>query len=96
MYYCEICGYETESKSKLQKHHIIPKELNGTNDKWNLVYLCPSCHTNVYIPDSKFGNHSMKTSNSIIILSKKLSNYGMTINYIDKDGIEMFKDLKNI
>ena len=96
MHFCEICNYQSENISKLHKHHIIPKELNGSNDLWNLVLLCPSCHTNVFIPKCKYGNHSIKTSKSFIIESKMLSTDGMVLKYIDNNGVELFTKLKNI
>ncbi len=29
---------------RLHAHHIIPREIGGTDDPWNLIGLCPSCH----------------------------------------------------
>lgn len=37
---CHICG----TTEKLNVHHIIPIMSGGTNDKWNLMTLCVSCH----------------------------------------------------
>lgn len=42
---CEICGKTKEDVGRaLDVHHIIPIRSGGTNGKWNLMTLCPSCH----------------------------------------------------
>ena len=38
---CEIC----ESTSDLCLHHIVPIMDGGTNEEWNLMTLCRTCHT---------------------------------------------------
>lgn len=43
---CEKCG-ETPSARKLDVHHIIPVATGGTNESWNLMALCSSCHKTV-------------------------------------------------
>lgn len=40
---CEQCGAEPEPKG-LHAHHIVPVVAGGTNDDWNLLALCRSCH----------------------------------------------------
>ncbi len=67
MFYCELCNYTTEIRSKINEHHINPKENNVSNDNYNLVYLCPNCHNKIYIPESTKGIHSIKSNDSIII-----------------------------
>lgn len=37
---CENCGVEGNT----HLHHIIPIMDGGTNEPWNLMTLCPSCH----------------------------------------------------
>ena len=44
--------------------HIKPKAIGGTNDKWNLQYLCQFCHAEKTITDNK-------ESNNIKVLIKK-------------------------
>lgn len=39
---CYICGFS--GQHLLEKHHIVPRRLGGTNDDVNLVHLCPTCH----------------------------------------------------
>jgi hypothetical protein len=38
---CQICG---EDVDRLEVHHIIPVVGGGTNEDYNLLPLCPSCH----------------------------------------------------
>ena len=41
--YCQKCG----SVSHLQAHHLLPRKLYPQLllEEWNLVVLCPRCHT---------------------------------------------------
>lgn len=41
---CYKCGV---SEVKLDVHHIIPLSAGGTNEEWNLMTLCESCHKTV-------------------------------------------------
>jgi len=41
---CQMCG---ASECKLDSHHIVPIMAGGTNEFWNLITLCESCHTAV-------------------------------------------------
>lgn len=38
---CTLCG---EMADRLEVHHIIPVVAGGTNEDYNLMALCPSCH----------------------------------------------------
>ena len=88
-YYCEFpnCSYKTNTKSHINTHHIVPKELNGTNDKWNKILLCPSHHSMIFVPESTNGNHTVKGEDSIILHGWKMSTDGKLLEYTDKDGI---------
>ena len=37
---CSTCG----STDNIELHHIIPIAAGGTNDYYNLIYLCHNCH----------------------------------------------------
>lgn len=39
---CKKCG---ESGGQLHLHHIVPVLAGGTNEPWNFMTLCGSCHT---------------------------------------------------
>jgi len=82
-YKCQFpdCNYETNIKSQINFHHIIPKELNGCDKSFNIISLCPNHHTKIFIPESKHGNHTMKGSDSIIII--RWLNNKTILQYID-------------
>lgn len=43
---CENCG---EKKPEcLSLHHLIPKQLGGKNEMWNIAILCYNCHHAVH------------------------------------------------
>lgn len=43
---CETCGRSAEEieHRDLDVHHVVPILCGGTNDAWNRLALCPSCH----------------------------------------------------
>lgn len=41
---CQMCG---ATDCKLDSHHIVPIMAGGTNEFWNLITLCESCHREV-------------------------------------------------
>ena len=48
---CWRCGY----KSRLERCHIIPKSLGGSDEAYNLIVLCKKCHKEApNINDSNF------------------------------------------
>lgn len=94
MFYCECCNYKTKNRSKIQSHHIIPVELNGSNSKSNRVYLCPTCHSKVYIKEARSGQHSIKGLEYLVIDGWKLSTLGKVLIYF-KNEIEIIQKSKN-
>lgn len=40
---CSCCGFYIEGVS-LDIHHILPRQLGGSDDMSNLTYICPNCH----------------------------------------------------
>jgi len=45
---CEFCGREESSlDTKMHVHHIVPLKYGGGNGEYNLMALCPQCHTKV-------------------------------------------------
>lgn len=95
MYYCELCNYITESRSKINYHHIVPSELGGIDDDKNRVYICPNCHNLVYVKESKHGIHSIKCKNSVVIKGWMLSSGGIVLNFINSKSEEIFQNKKN-
>lgn len=41
---CGCCG-DTE---KLELHHIVPIEIGGSDEYYNLIYLCHECHVKIH------------------------------------------------
>lgn len=44
---CGICQ-EPYSADLLERHHKVPRHLNGSDDPSNLIDICPVCHTSVH------------------------------------------------
>jgi len=85
IYRCKFpnCGYTTNNRSQIHEHHIVPKELNGSDSKSNMLFVCPNCHSKIYCPECSSGIHSILNENSIIIKHKLLSTGGQVLEYID-------------
>lgn len=92
MFKCEFpnCDYITESRSSIHLHHIIPKTMNGINGRSNRIYLCPNCHSKIYVPGCEKGIHSIKHKDSIIIEGWKQSTSGRILQYINSNGSQEF------
>lgn len=41
---CQVCKMLT---TRIEKHHIYPRELGGTDDPENILLLCRECHNKV-------------------------------------------------
>jgi 5-methylcytosine-specific restriction endonuclease McrA len=39
---CESCGKSGTRMAGI--HHLLPRSLGGTNERTNLIVLCPTCH----------------------------------------------------
>ena len=84
IYECKFpnCNYKTNNRTQIHNHHIIPKEIGGSDNKSNRIYLCPNCHNKIYIPNCTSGIHSFNYDTSIIIINKLQSTSGMVLEYI--------------
>ena len=64
---CEICKND---KVPLEKHHIQSKKYNGSNNLWNIAFICPLCHSDChkgqYIIEGKF----MSSKSKVLIWRK--------------------------
>ena len=90
---CEIpdCDYETDHRSYVANHHIIPVELGGSDKSWNRLFCCPNHHCRIYIPDATKGIHTIETEDSITILGWR--NSRCFLEYIE-DGEIKYKESK--
>jgi uncharacterized protein YlaI len=80
---CQLCDYETNVKSQIHSHHIEPREVDGTNKKWNKILVCPNCHNRIFSPLASTGIHAKKHENSIEIIGWR--NNGMFLEIIDEN-----------
>jgi hypothetical protein len=80
------CDYETDTRSQICIHHIIPRELNGTDDKYNKIICCPNCHSKIFIENATAGIHSVKADNSIILMRWVQSTSGKLLEYKTMDN----------
>lgn len=89
-YYCSFpnCSYETDSRSKIDFHHITPKEIDPNSKV--LLSLCKTHHSLIYHPLAKHGQHSILTENCLEILGKYKSTIGESIHYKKPDGTKFF------
>ena len=96
MYFCELCDYSTLNKQEMDFHHIVPKELEGSDNLFNRVWLCARCHRKVYVEGSMSGIHSTKNNDSIVIKGWFNSTEGKLLLIITPEGIEKYIDMKNL
>lgn len=74
------CRKELES-NKIHKHHVTPREVDKSKRNKRTIPLCPTCHSLIFHPKSKFGNHSIKAEESIEIVSMLPSTAGQVMQY---------------
>jgi len=56
---CALCE---EAADRLEVHHIIPVVAGGTNDDYNLIALCPSCHNRAESAADEYSNNHLLTA----------------------------------
>jgi len=93
-YKCQYpyCHYQTNSRGKIDSHHIIPRELGGSNDSSNKIWLCPNHHRNIHIAESISGIHSKIGDMDIQIVKKHYSTGGFLLEFIE-NGVTKFHNL---
>lgn len=90
IYKCSFpgCEYETESRSKIDFHHITPRELDPSTKQ--TIPLCKTHHALIYVPESKVGQHSIKSNDSLIIRGRFKSTIGDSILYENINGEKFY------
>ena len=68
---CQVCGIDISSRSETNAHvhHIEPRSRGGTDELYNLISLCHSCHESLHgfaINPESDGRDSEKTEQNII------------------------------
>lgn len=84
------CNYCTKVRSKIDFHHVIPKEVDNHPDNKLTVPLCKTHHALIYHPEAKYGQHSIKEINSLIIKQIFDSTDGKAILYEDMDQNQFY------
>ena len=91
-YTCQICGAK---HTRLEVHHIKYRSQGGTNDLYNLITLCESCHKKIHAGKivikkkiKKLPNFSSATIMTILrsMLLNKYSTAIETFGYITKEN----------
>jgi hypothetical protein len=82
------CNYETNDRSKIDYHHVVPREINPKSKI--TIPLCKNHHALIYIPDSKAGQHSIQSIDSLEIKGIFESTIGKTIHYKNIEGNEFY------
>lgn len=83
---CQICKTPIVSKSQAETHHILPRSMGGSDDNFNLVVLCPSCHSRIYV-EGCGGKHGQKAPNSVTIWGWVQSSDGRLL-HISENQVE--------
>lgn len=78
------CKYETNSRSKIDFHHVTPKEVDPKSRV--TVPLCKTCHSLIYHPKATAGQHSINSPQSIQITAVYESTAGKALECKDYDG----------
>ena len=84
------CKYETNHRSKIDYHHINPKEIDSSPSNKITIPLCKTHHSLIFHPGVKYGMHSINTENSLKILGLFKSTDGNAILYENYEGKQFF------
>jgi len=84
------CDYITESRSKIDFHHIVPKEVNPHKTNKSTVPLCKTHHALIFHPSANHGQHAIKSEASMVILNVYDSSIGKAVHYESMNGDTMF------
>lgn len=84
------CQYSTNSRSKIDYHHVIPRELDPSPRNKMTIPLCKTHHALIYVPESCSGQHSIRTLDSLIIKGIYDSTVGKAILYENMNGEEFY------
>lgn len=83
------CSYCTDERSKIDFHHVTPKEVNPHKNNKVTIPLCKTHHALIYHPEATSGQHSIKSKESLIIQMVTTSTAGKVVLYEDMVGKTM-------
>ena len=75
------CTYSTSSRSKIDFHHVVPREIDPSPRNKGTIPLCKTHHALIYVPEVMHGQHSIKVDDSLIIKGVFESTNGKAIEY---------------
>lgn len=80
--YGEKVEYKSKRRNGVEKHHIVPTSLGGTNELSNLVYLSPRVHYICHLLLVKMTSDDAKRKMAFAVIRMKQSkiNRGININ----------------
>lgn len=83
------CDYETNERSLIHFHHVVPRELKRKLNRRLTLPFCPIHHNLIFHPDSQSGQHSEIREGSLVIEQVAPTNTGKAIIYRDMAGNEI-------
>ena len=91
-YHCFFpgCDYSTAHRSKIDFHHVTPRELDSSRRNKKTVSLCKNHHAMIYHPLAKNGQHSIQVEDSLQIIGIFDSTIGETIQYQKTTGEQFY------
>lgn len=92
MFKCSFpgCNYCTKVRAKIDFHHVIPKEIDNSSRNSKTIPLCKTHHALIFHPDVRYGQHSIKAIDSLIIKQILSSTDGDVILYEDMDQNQFY------
>ena len=88
------CDYHTNSRSKIDYHHVTPKEVNPHRTNKSTIPLCKTHHALIFHPQATAGQHSIKTEASLVILGVYDGTNGKAVHYESASGDSMFYHIR--
>ncbi len=86
--YFPDCNYETTIRSKIDYHHVVPREVDKKSKV--TIPLCKTHHSLIYVEESKKGQHSIQSNESLIIRGIFKSTQGNSLLYEDSSGKQFY------
>ena len=83
------CDYETNERSLIHFHHVVPRELKRKLNRRLTLPFCPIHHNLIFHPDAQSGQHSEIREGSLVIEQVAPTNTGKAIIYRDMAGNEI-------
>jgi hypothetical protein len=92
LYKCHFpeCKYNTTHRSKIDFHHVTPKEVDSSDRNKITLPFCKTHHALIFHPLAKYGQHSIATEESLQILGIFGSTIGKAVLYEAANGRQFY------